>query len=273
MSSLTAIHTHPKIEKIKQDGLQSLHIVADFDRTLTNVFLNGKKSEPSWEVFMNAFSPEYALELKRQIDHYIPIELDPQVSIDEKKMKMREWPLEHLKLLLHHGVTQNLIDKQVRSCDIFLREGIEDFLKFTHEHNIPVLIFSAGLGDVITELFKDRNCMFPNMHIISNFFKFDTEGRAVGFVDDIISAYSKSEAKVLDKPYAKQIVKRHNVLLLGDIIGDIDMVKGIPHETVFKVGFLNGHMEQLDQYTDAFDMVIEEDRDMNDVVDLLTHLK
>jgi 2-hydroxy-3-keto-5-methylthiopentenyl-1-phosphate phosphatase len=45
--------------------------------------------------------------------------------------------------------------------------------KMLEENAVPLLIFSAGLGDVIEEILKDQGRKAPNMHIISNRFQFD----------------------------------------------------------------------------------------------------
>ena len=55
---------------------------------------------------------------------------------------------------------------------------------------------------------------------------------------------------------------RENVLVLGDIVEDTDMVDHSQHENILAVGFLNdmdknGHL--LEQYMEAFDMVITGD--------------
>lgn len=42
-----------------------------------------------------------------------------------------------------------------------------------YKHGIPLLIFSAGVGNVIEELLKHRYRLYSNTHIIANWMKFN----------------------------------------------------------------------------------------------------
>ncbi|VDQ09499.1 unnamed protein product [Trichobilharzia regenti] len=44
-----------------------------------------------------------------------------------------------------------------------------------HNHNIPVLVFSAGLGDVIDLFLHHSNVHYDNMRVVSNFMQFDND--------------------------------------------------------------------------------------------------
>ena len=53
------------------------------------------------------------------------------------------------------------------------RDGCNAFFALLHQHSIPLLIFSAGLGDIIEEVIQQRSKFYGNMKIVSNFMKFD----------------------------------------------------------------------------------------------------
>ncbi|CAM9998962.1 unnamed protein product [Sphacelaria rigidula] len=54
-----------------------------------------------------------------------------------------------------------------------------------------------------------------------------------------------------------QVANRHNVLLMGDSLGDPNMSKGIGAEETLKIGFLNDKVEErMDDYLAAYDAVI-----------------
>lgn len=42
-----------------------------------------------------------------------------------------------------------------------------------NKHNVPLLIFSAGVGDILKEVLRQQNLLLPNMKIIANFMQFD----------------------------------------------------------------------------------------------------
>ena len=61
----------------------------------------------------------------------------------------------------------------------FDRDGCKEFFHQLHTVEIPLLIFSAGLGDIISETIKQRATFYPeNMKIVANFLEFD---EMVGF--------------------------------------------------------------------------------------------
>lgn len=53
------------------------------------------------------------------------------------------------------------------------REGYENFFDKLHEHNIPVFIFSAGIGDILEEVIHQAGVYHPNVKVVSNFMDFD----------------------------------------------------------------------------------------------------
>lgn len=260
-----------KVGAIKVQGLDSLHIISDFDMTLTRPSGDGKKAVSTWETF--ELSDEYVRERDRLVSIYQPIEFDPNIPLDIKKVKMQEWWSLHLEDIMMHGLTRKLIQDSATYGRIILREGLEKLCEFTHTRNIPFLIFSAGLGDVITELFSSRNIMRSNMHIVSNFFIFDSDGNPTGFKDDIVHSFNKTEVHLKGKPYVGEIINRNNLILLGDSLGDAAMGEGFPHKNIIKICFLNGRLENLNAYKELYDVIIIEDESMDFVLELLENLK
>jgi hypothetical protein len=75
------------IEAIKKDWIDNLHILADFDWTMTKVFFN-------WERINNLISilgssekflgNAYAIENSKLFEIYYPIEIDPNIDIETK---------------------------------------------------------------------------------------------------------------------------------------------------------------------------------------------
>jgi len=257
-----------KIEALRASGKERLHVVADFDRTLTKGFVGDKKSSSSWGAFVNSFSG-YEEERAALFNLYHPIEVDPLIDPELQKEKMREWYSFHLALLVQYGVSEKIIADVVAQGKIHLRDGFSDFLNILASNNIPHLIFSAGLGDVIKTHFDAHSLWNPHLHLISNFFIFDESGRATGFKDEIIHSFNKTEALIEGKPYAAAVKERRNAVLLGDTLGDIHMADGLRHDTILRIGFLNEEMACLEAFKNAYDMVIVSDTGLQDVTDIL----
>lgn len=75
--------------------------------------------------------------------------------------------------------------------------------------------------------------------VISNFLKYDDEGKILGFKNDMIHVYNKTEITLQKSSYYNLIKNRTNVILMGDSIGDAAMCEGVPETgNVLKIGFL-----------------------------------
>lgn len=42
-----------------------------------------------------------------------------------------------------------------------------------HKYNVPMFIFSAGVGDILEEIIRQANVFYPNVHVVSNYMDFD----------------------------------------------------------------------------------------------------
>ena len=56
---------------------------------------------------------------------------------------------------------------------ILYRERCEVFFQLLNKRQVPLLIFSAGLGDVIEETIKLQSRMYKNIKIVSNYMDFN----------------------------------------------------------------------------------------------------
>ncbi len=153
-----------------------------------------------------------------------------------------------------------------------MREGAEDFIDYLEEKDIPLVIMSSGGlgGDSISMFLKKKGKLYDNVHIISNSFEWDKEGRAVSVKEPIIHGMNKRETAVKDYPVFEKVKDRKNVLLLGDSINDIDMIEGFNYDNLISVGFLNKDIEKnLQYYREQYDIVVSNDGSMRYLNDFL----
>ena len=69
---------------------------------------------------------------------------------------------------------QKIVHTVLSTALLFLfRDGCTWFFDELQKHNIPLLIFSAGLGDIISEVISFQSHLYDNMKIVSNFLQFD----------------------------------------------------------------------------------------------------
>lgn len=264
-----------KISKMKQDGASNLHIVSDFDRTLTKAFVNGKKHESSYAFLEQKgyMGDDFIARSSVLEKYYYPFEIDVRLSYEEKSKYMDEWWGKYYSMMIKYGFNQEMTRACVLEYGIHFRESCFDFFEKLVDEDLPILILSAGVGDIIKEIMSISNLTTPNIHIISNFFDFDPNGLAVDYKTPLIHTYNKNEVAVKESTYHKQIEDRMNVILLGDSLGDLKMADGLDHDCIIKIGFLNyDDAEMFEKYSEKFDVVITDDGPMFDVLDILSQI-
>ena len=58
---------------------------------------------------------------------------------------------------------------------VFKRDGCDWLFRNLHDRKVPLLVFSAGIGDIIKETFKLRANLFDNIEVVSNFMDFNEQ--------------------------------------------------------------------------------------------------
>ena len=86
---------------------------------------------------------------------------------------MEEWYLRVMDLTYFYGLTYDKFLACIKSGNMPLRDGFKKFLSALYDYNIPVIILSAGIGNVISQAFKLNDCFYDNIYIVSNFIKFE----------------------------------------------------------------------------------------------------
>lgn len=258
---------------LRRGGKDRLQVISDFDRTLSRFAYNGKQCPSSHNILDNSkvVSEECQPELKALHKHYYPIEIDPRRTIEEKLPDMVEWWTKAHDILCQQKIQKFQIAEVVRESNAMLREGYKTFFDTLYQNSIPLLIFSAGIGDILEEIIRQKKVFHPNIHIVSNYMDFDKDGFLQGFQGQLIHTYNKNSSICKNSAYFQQLRGKTNILLLGDTMGDLTMADGVPGvENILKIGFLNDKVEeQRESYMDAYDIVLEKDETLDVVNGLL----
>ena len=277
------------LSTILSGGNRNLQVVIDFDYTMTRVHKHGKRLDCSWGVMENSnLLPEsYTKQTNDLRAKYLPIEQDASMTSAEKTPYMVEWYTKANLLLSECGtVKRHMFQDMIEASNVELREGTEEMMNHLLKNNVPVLVLSAGLGDLVEEILRYYKVYHSNVKVVSNFLDYDEEGNIVGLAGDVIHVFNKNEKSL--KPVERtnsdhvenadlidQIHQRGNVLLMGDSLGDPCMADGIENPSaVLKIGFLNHNIEtdqemvRLKKYMDAYDVVLVDDQ-TTDVFNLI----
>lgn len=273
---------------IKAAGPSKLQVIADFDMTLTKYWVDGKRGQ-STHALLKQGNAEYDLKRREVHDYYYPLEICPTIPVDEKTKLMEEWWEKTHALLIEGGLTYAAIRNSVANSVIDFRDYVIQLFETLEKNGVPVLIFSAGLADIIEEVMRQKlKKKFKNIEVVSNRMVFDDNGNLTGFRGKTIHVLNKNEhalemaapiheklgsSDVPDDSGASAVRNRTNVLLLGDHIGDLGMSDGLDFENRISIAFLNHNVEEwMDTYKQAFDIVLPNDASMREVVDLVHEL-
>lgn len=253
-------------DKLPIIDYDNFYVVTDFDRTITK-----GNSKTSWSILASSdlVPKEYVKERQELYDYYRPIEIDEEMEISKKSKLVKEWFKKHIELFVKYQTSEEVFEKAAMDLRVMeFREGAKEFIYFLHEHNIPLIIISAGIGNFIESFLKHNDCYLDNIYISSNKIMFK-DGIANGVDKNIIHSLNKNEVS-LPSNIANKIKGRNNVMLLGDQVSDLNMVNEELHDTVYKIGFLTDESSKNEKVMkDSFDIVCGLDNNYFDLIDVI----
>ena len=262
------LNDEKKINELKEKiNKENKCVFIDFDKTITS-----NKSQDSWAASANKtiLGEQLAKDLDKYYEKYGSIELDYAISEKEKEKCMIEWYEKCMDLYYTYYLTKDKLKESIDNSKLELREGAKDFLFKLYKENIPVIILSAGIGNVIEQFLKEKECYYENINIISNFIKFDENGDMIKFSDNIIHTLNKSIDKLGDSKLKEKIEKKEYRIVIGDLIEDINMMGEYPENKSLKIGFLNKNItKNLEVYKKNFDIVLTDKSDFYSIIDFL----
>jgi HAD superfamily hydrolase (TIGR01544 family) len=269
-----------KLNVLISGGFDKLLVISDFDFTLSRfVDSEGKQCGSMHSVFSVAtqqVNPQLYEQIEALKDKFIKIEFDPTLTIEEKIPHMEQWWTESHDFIVKHRFSKKVIEDALANSTVQLRDGAENFLRAVCERSVPLVLFSAGIGNLI-EIFLQWKLgqIPPNLHIISNMMQFDDQDICTSFSSPLIHTFNKNSTVVgKERPYFHSISSRPYVLLLGDSLGDLHMDVAVEGEReILRVGFLNFNTSELYQkYYDSYDVVLLNDQTMTVPQQIFTHI-
>lgn len=257
-------------EKMKRVSLTKTNyaVLIDFDKTMTTM-----DSDDSWTVIQNPnfLNPDLSIRSNKLAKKYCPIEMDYHMPKEEKFSHMVDWYTQVLDLYYEYGLTKDTLSSCVKSGNLTLRSGLTDFLFSLYQAHVPVVILSAGIGNVIREVLALHNCLYDNIYIMSNFLTFE-KNRLLPFSSPIIHTCNKT-LSALPTTVTQKLNQKEYFLLFGDFIEDIHMVPKEDLRKTLSFGFLEKKVtENLRQYQNSFDIVLTDNTSFYEVQDMLDSL-
>ena len=264
-----------KLNKMKEYGPNKLSVITDFDYTLSKFWINGHRGSCCHKIMEDCglLSDDIYAEAQFLQNKYYPLEVDPTLDMEMKTKYMIEWVELSHALLYKVGMKRidiiNAVETAFQAKKITLRHFVSDFLDLLKKLNIPTLIFSAGIADVL-EAVLNRSLTteldWNNIYVISNKCIFNGENEELNaFEEPALHVFNKKSVAYLHTPFFQRPdilnQSRTSLLLLGDSLGDGLMCVGMNYdpEAIIKIGFLNDRPERLDDYLNVFDVIVFDD--------------
>jgi len=207
-----------KINYIKKEGKEKLHLVLDFDRTLTPS-RNAKGNEiATWKLLNKRLPPEKKAVATALYEKYRPREIAGKMTAGDAA----DWWSSCLNLYQDDVLKwSDLIDEVENTIPI--RPGVKEIFEICAKEEIPTIIISAGIKNVI-DLWCQKFKIKPTI-ILSTELCFNGRGYVCGWdKDSLIHVLNKHEA--VHQELSKTRKNRPNVILIGDSIDDAAMVDG-----------------------------------------------
>ncbi|XP_007577568.1 7-methylguanosine phosphate-specific 5'-nucleotidase A-like isoform X1 [Poecilia formosa] len=252
---------------MQKAGAGSLQVISDFDMTLTKFAHKGKRVPTTHNILNNRLliDDDSTVKMKKLFNTYYPIEIDASLNPEEKLPYMVEWWTKVHDLLIQQRIRKDELARAVRDSNAVLREGCSAFFDCLAEQRVPLLIFSAGVGDILEEVIRQNHVFHPNVHIISNYMDFDHTGVLQAFKGQLIHSYNKRAGALSHGATLRELHGQPNVLLLGDSLGDLSMADGVSTaQNILTVGFLNDQVEERkESFLNSFDIVLLRDETMD----------
>ncbi|CAG8664349.1 11186_t:CDS:2, partial [Paraglomus occultum] len=129
-----------KISRILEGGVNKLHVISDFDSTMSRHFREDMSRNPTCHQVLSSgsmLSPEFKQATAALYQKYFPIEMDTTLTVEEKVPYMVEWWSKAHELVIRQNLTKNDIKQMLLDTPTKLREGIAELIIQCKEKNIP----------------------------------------------------------------------------------------------------------------------------------------
>ena len=211
----------------------NLLIISDFNRTLT---LPGTSTSFSSIAKGNFLRKEYLEKRDELFKEYFPYEIgELGNSLQERQEKVDFWFESHLKLLVDEGLTKSMLREIVKENKNLneVRENFTDFFNTIQKYQIPLVIVSGGLGDIIDLLLQKYKIPRENFKIISNYFIWNSEGLAIDYnKNHIVNTINKENTDL-----GLDLGNETCIIVLGDSPEDLDILNNLNFKESLSVGF------------------------------------
>lgn len=199
-----------KLKSMKASGPNHLHLIADYDLTLTKYSTNSIRGCSTYQLLQSSvLKGDHADYIQSLYNYYHPIEIDPSIPFDTKQQLMHEWWDKSNQAILDESFSNADLPGYIINSTLHFRHGIRELISQLNNKSIPLTIISGGIGNLIEESLKFVGPNIKNLQVFSNFIAFNELGRA--------SHFTLPEVRTDKSRVLAGTAVRKNLILLGDL--------------------------------------------------------
>jgi 2-hydroxy-3-keto-5-methylthiopentenyl-1-phosphate phosphatase len=279
-----------------KNNKKNIALVTDFDFTISKKYnyqknLSLGSSYRFYDESLIGGNQQKVLEIQNELcNKYMKYETDASIDIKIREKKVEEFYDKSLDVYINTNFTRDSIGKMLEKLKekFELRKYTKELFELLMKLEIPIIIVSGGIQEVIIDLLKnimpdfELYCKQKKILIISNTLYFEEGKGCVGHSKDVIYAFNKSS--FVKNSIEKNFPEIKNIFIMGDHLNDYDSVRDLnmTQDNIIGLGFVNIKPEligdetkkeeiqkNIDDYKKVYDINLIGDTDFLFMIKLL----
>jgi 2-hydroxy-3-keto-5-methylthiopentenyl-1-phosphate phosphatase len=279
-----------------KNNKKNIALVTDFDFTISKKYnyqknLSLGSSYRFYDESLIGGNQQKVLEIQNELcNKYMKYETDASIDIKIREKKVEEFYDKSLDVYINPNFTRDSIGKMLEKLKekFELRKYTKELFELLMKLEIPIIIVSGGIQEVIIDLLKnimpdfELYCKQKKILIISNTLYFEEGKGCVGHSKDVIYAFNKSS--FVKNSIEKNFPEIKNIFIMGDHLNDYDSVRDLnmAQDNIIGLGFVNIKPEligdetkkdeiqkNIDDYKKVYDINLIGDTDFLFMIKLL----
>lgn len=239
-----------KLSSFISGGKSKLHLVLDFDRTMTTSRNELSENVSTWELLRKHLSVESQKEYQRFYNLYRQKEVKNRLT----RADAVTWWESILTLFKKENLKWSIIKSTIRK-EMPARQHVRELFDACRKKNIPTIVISAGIKDVIN-IWCEKHEIKPTK-TLSTKLLFSTDGQIKGWdKKSLIHVLNKKERG--HSEVTKIRLSRPHTILVGDSIDDTHIVAG--EENVLRIMVHDPRKDDskksINKFLQYFDLII-----------------
>jgi len=131
-----------------------IHILSDFDHTISCREINGKFNTPTLGIFRESkLMPQKSRAARKKLfNYYYPMEKDTSIKPLDKMQLVETWYALANEITRGDKITRDLATRVLEDANIGFRRGSRELLEFFKKKNLNLSVVSGGCSDILASM-------------------------------------------------------------------------------------------------------------------------